>query len=98
MAKKKIKELSVEDFPSLELTEEQLNEWKEVQTSMVRNQMILAGIVLFAAALMWLLIGEILLPGLLVVLVIQFLLQSKYKRISKELGITNKLMRQAQNS
>lgn len=98
MARKKIKELSINDFPSLELTEEQLNNWKETHASMFKNQLIFAGVVLSILAIMLALTGDVFMPGLLVVLLIQYLIQSKFKKLSKELGITNKLIRQAQNS
>ena len=96
MARKKIKDLSINDFPSLELTEDQLNSWKDTHATMFKNQLIFAGVVLSILAIMLVLTGDVFMPGLLVVLLIQYLIQSKFKKLSKELGITNKLIRQAQ--
>ena len=98
MARKKIKDLSIRDFPSLELSEDQLNSWKETHATMFKNQLIFAGVVLSILAVMLVLTGDVFMPGLLVVLLIQYLIQSKFKKLSKELGITNKLIRQAQAS
>lgn len=97
MAKKKIEELTPKDFPTLELTEESFKEWMQVRATMISNQKIFAVIVLAALLLMLAITGDIFLPGAIVILIIQFIITSKHNKLTKKLGLSRKLIREARS-
>lgn len=95
MAKKKIEELTPKDFPTLDITEESFNEWLQVRSTMMRNLKIFGGIILIALVLMLTITGDIYLPGVLVPLIISIIIQSKYNKLTKKLGLSRKLIQEA---
>jgi ABC-type multidrug transport system fused ATPase/permease subunit len=92
MARKKIRELTAEDFPGID--EQKLNEWKAAVQS-ANNATIVVLILLVIINIITLAVAQtFILGGLLLFLVIA-LINIKQNKLFKQLGITRKDVRRA---
>jgi len=92
MARKKIRELTVEDFPGID--EQKLNEWKAAIQSANNASIVILIILIIVNIITLAVFQSFILGGLLLVLAF-VLINIKPNRLFKKLGITRQELRRA---
>jgi hypothetical protein len=90
--KKKIEDLTPEDFP--ELNPVKFEEWKKLRVQTNRNVIIFFACFLLINIIIFIAFGAIWFGGLLLILILYFISQ-KVNKLTKELGLNPKRINQA---
>ncbi len=81
------KDLQIEDFAGLDPDPHLFEEWKEAKDLERRYAILFFGLIIIFIAALYLITGNLFIPGFLFFLVVPFLISRKANRLSKELGI-----------
>ena len=89
---KKFKDLTAEDFPGID--EQKFNEWRDAVDRANKNSLIALGVLIIVNIFTFLLLRSFILGGILL-LVVMIIINSKPKRLFKQLGISSSDIKRA---
>ena len=92
--KKNFEDLTLEDFPEIKVDPSKFEEWKEVRETMNSNLKLFWISFFIINLILFISLGAILWGGILLLFILSFITK-KFNRLSKELGITQKMIKAA---